>query len=113
MPAAVTALVAVATAQPSPAANRVDVDVTLFAGLADGRRVAVHERGFCMVAHGASPGFVPPVEEIDVRNVLIPDDDEDPEPLPWEYLVVRLADEGVLTTVAELRALAPYAVRLS
>jgi hypothetical protein len=113
MPAAVTALVAVATATPDPDAARVDVEVTLFADLDDGRRVVVDGRGYGLVGHGFAPGHVPPVEEVDVRNCLLPDDDDDPEPLPWAWAVRQLAERGVTTTEAALRALPPYVVEIS
>ncbi len=50
--------------------------------------------------------------ENDVRHVVLPADDDDPEPLPWESIVRRLRGSGVLATVQELKQV-PYDVVIS
>lgn len=106
----ITRLVASATIEPNPAEHRVEAGIDLWVELRGGRRVRADGRGFAAVLHGDFvPGAVPPVTEEDIRNCLIPDDDADPEPLPWAWLVERLAGKGFVTTVEALRAV-PYEV---
>jgi hypothetical protein len=110
---AVVRLVATGIVQPQPERNRVEVDVALRAELDDGRVVDVRHHGFAIAAMNAGDvtGIVPPVDEVDVRNVLIPDDDDDPEPLPWAVHVEDLREQGVEATVEALKAV-PYDVVL-
>jgi hypothetical protein len=90
-----------------------------YAELSDGRRVVYDER------HGYSSGVgvyakasdelpSPPdvwtlmtreMVEHDIANVLLPDDDDDPEARPWEHLAAQIRACGVATTAEHLRAL--------
>lgn len=47
-----------------------------------------------------------------VGNVLLPDDDDDEEPHPWEYLAFLAAARGLSVTPQQLREV-PYCVYLS
>jgi hypothetical protein len=99
----------------------VSFDVHEFAELADGRRLTLHqERGFGGVTL-ASQGPPPSdqwrdltLEELerDVRNTVLPDDDDTQDEHPWEWLAGLLHVHGVEVTAEELRLL-PYDVVFS
>jgi hypothetical protein len=48
----------------------------------------------------------------DTLNVVLPDDDDDPDDHPYDWLAGLLAEQSVTVSSDELRAL-PYAVDLS
>lgn len=104
--------------------------VSEFADLSDGRRLVLHdERGWTdslrtAVTDGeALPAdWSPPVDPWafvtrgdvvrSVLNVVLPDDDDDPDDHPYEWLAGLLIGRGVHTSASELRVL-PYEVELS
>lgn len=124
---ALGAVVELAEADSSPKSDgTVDFSVSEFAVLDDGDRLPLHdERGWSSgpmrVAHFTPPPWPPdpPVSlwsTIDrddiVRTTLAvvePDDDDDPDGHPYEWLAELLASHGVMASAEELRPL-PYAV---
>lgn len=86
-----------------------------FVLLESGHRVILHsERGFTVGSKTV------PVRELlteagvvgDVLNTVLPDDDEDHEPHPWEWLAELARAKGVRITAEELKQL-PYEVLLA
>ena len=104
--------------------------VSEFADLSDGRRLILHsERGWTEWLRTAVPaGELPPAswgkpadpwafatrEDIiqSVLNVVLPDDDNDPDEHPYGWLAKLLTGQGVHASASELRALT-YKVELS
>ena len=104
--------------------------VSEFADLADGRRLTLHaERGWTQWPRRAVPQGEPLPDDWnepldpwlfttresvvqDTLNVVLPDDDDDPDDHPYEWLVGLLAQQGVSVSSDELRALR-YTVELS
>lgn len=104
--------------------------VSEFAVLADGRRLTLHaHRGWTQVPIRSVPHGEPrpdawdePVDlwmftnreavVQDTLNVVLPDDDDDPDDHPYEWLAGLLAEQGVSVSPDELRGL-PYTVELS
>jgi hypothetical protein len=104
--------------------------VAEFAVLRDGRRLTLHEeRGWSTSTHRAFPLNEPLPSDWDepldpwllttredlvhtALNVVLPDDDDDPDEHPYEWLCELLAAQGVDASVDELRAV-PYVVELS
>ena len=95
-------------------------EVVEFALLADGRRVTLlDDRGWSSAFRGADGSethwdhLTAVSIERDVLNVVLPDDAEETgETHEWAWFAERLRDEGVETTVDELKDL-PYEVVLS
>jgi hypothetical protein len=94
-------------------------EVSEFVSLEDGRRVLLHEggRGFVMGVRSTGRWKPPDVrwgltlEQLtaDVLVVVLPDDENDPEPHPWSWLADLAQCRGLDVTADELRAL-PYDV---
>lgn len=88
--------------------------------LADGRRVALHsgERGFAVAGpHRPTPddplaGMTAEHIEANVRNTVLPDEDDSGDEHPYEWLRELLGRQGVVVTTASLRSV-PYTVELS
>lgn len=89
-------------------------DVHEFAVLADGRRLTLHrERGF---------GVSGPLDiwthltaaqvEADVRNTVLPDDDDTQDEHPWEWLAELIDAHGVQVSPEQLKTV-PYTVEFS
>jgi hypothetical protein len=101
-------------AEPPPGA--VAIDVHEYAVVADGTRIVYDDtRGFGSVASaGQDPWRFMSRERIeqDVRNVLLPGTDDDPEPRPWDEIAHRLRGHGVETSPAELERL-PFEIVLT
>ena len=93
-----------------------------YAILTDGRRVVLDlGRGWVQSLHAA--GWTgPPLDPwtfqtttalLDAaRDHLLPDDDEDPAPLPWDALARSLAEHGIAVGAEELQAV-PHDILLS
>jgi hypothetical protein len=101
--------------------------VSEFAVMDDGRRLMLHaERGWTQWVRTAGPPGQPPTEQPldpwsmmtrdsvvqDALNVVLPDDDDDPEDHPYEWLAELLAAQGVTASADQLRDL-PYTVELT
>lgn len=50
--------------------------------------------------------------EADIRNALLPDDDDSQDARPWGFLVKVLAGQGVTTSVGQLRRV-PFVVEIA
>jgi hypothetical protein len=104
--------------------------VSEFAVLDDGRRLTLHaERGWTQCPHRVVPPGEPLPDEWDAAldpwsfvtresvvqdtlNVVLPDDDDDPDDHPHEWLAGLLVARGVTASPEVLRTL-PYTVDLS
>jgi hypothetical protein len=95
--------------------------VSEFAVLDDGRRVTLHgERGFTAAVRSTGPddpGDLRHHETIesltaDVLTVVLPDDDDDPEAHPWDWLAGLARARGLDVGPDDLRSL-PYEVCLT
>jgi hypothetical protein len=104
--------------------------VSEFAILGDGRRLTLHtDRGWTQWPLRALPHGEPLPDDWDARldprsfmtresvvqdtlNVVLPDDDDDPDDHPYEWLAGLLAAQGVSASPEVLRTL-PYTVELS
>jgi hypothetical protein len=84
-------------------------NVEQIACLADGRRIVFDD------THGwsgtPSPHLTRADIERDVRNVLLPDED-DGEARPWAWIAERLLEHGIEITPDELKRL-PFEIELS
>lgn len=116
--------------QSSASPGGLSFDVSEFAVLDDGRRITLHaERGWTEWPRRSVPADEPlradrgvPLDpwehtsrEDVVRTtlaVVLPDDDDDPDDHPYEWLAGLLAEQGIRASAAELRSL-PYIVELS
>jgi chloramphenicol 3-O-phosphotransferase len=103
-------------AEPPPGnpPGAVSIDVCEYALLADGTRVGYDDsRGYTSVANDGDTWRHLSRESVedDVRNVLLPDDDEDLEPRPWEDIARRLRVHGVEASPAALEQL-PFEIVL-
>ncbi len=83
-----------------------------FVELSTGRRVPIDERGFTIGYRSTSTESLVPActETLDsltgfVLNTVLPDDDEDPEDHPWEWLAHQSRESGVDTSADDLRVL--------
>ena len=91
-----------------------------FAVLSDGRRVTLHtDRGFSGSVRTTDGQVLDPWTgltresiEHDVRNVVLPDEDDTGDEHPYEWLRELLLHHGVDAPVEHLRS-APYTVELS
>jgi hypothetical protein len=94
--------------------------VSEFVTLEDGRRVLLHDGGRGLTIGVRSTGSRKPpdvrwrltLEDLarDVlKNVVVPDDDTDPEPHPWSWLAELARARGLDVTADDLRGL-PYDV---
>ena len=92
--------------------------VSEFVTLEDGRRVLLHtDRGWTdgLRSTGPSdPGDLRDFETLDrltetVLQVVLPDDEDDPEPHPWAWLAELARSRGLDVTADDLRVL-PYEV---
>jgi hypothetical protein len=103
--------------------NAVSFSVAEFAVLEDGERVVLHrDRGFTLglrttgsaLRPGMNASFGETVESItrDVLNVVLPDDEDDEEDHPWEWLAQLARERGLDVSADDLRGL-PYEVVLS
>ena len=104
--------------------------VSEFAVAHDGRRLTLHaERGWTQRTRRAVPHGEPLPSEWDepldpwsfmtrdsvvqdTLNVVLPDDDDDPDDHPYKWFASLLAEQGVSVSRDELKAL-PYTVELS
>ena len=91
-----------------------------FVILEDGRRVLLHDGGRGLMAEGVrtTSGWRAPdvrwrltLEKLtaDVLVVVVPDDENDPEPHPWSWLAELARARGLEVTADDLREL-PYEV---
>jgi hypothetical protein len=94
--------------------------VSEFVTLDDGRRVLLHDGGRGLMTSGvrSTGGWTAPdvrwgltLEQLarDVLTVVLPDNDDDPEPHPWSWLSELARSRGLDVTPDDLRAL-PYDV---
>jgi hypothetical protein len=94
--------------------------VSEFVTLEDGRRVLLHDGGRGLTTSGvrSTGGWKAPdvrwgltLEQLasDVLTVVLPDDEDDPEPHPWAWLSELARCRGLDVTADDLRAL-PYGV---
>lgn len=98
--------------------RRASVEIEEFAILADGRRIVIDDqRGYSAFPAGGGDPWAHQTRErvvADVLMTLLPDDDAEAEAEdhPWPWLVERLRELGVPTSVEQLRAV-PFDVILS
>lgn len=95
----------------TPTSRQQSFSVAEFVDLEDGRRVILHrDRGWTQSHHGGDPGeaWPAPTEEDlveTVLNVVLPDDDDDPDDHEWAGLARLAQRRGLDVTEAELRGL--------
>ncbi|MCW2994599.1 MAG: hypothetical protein JWQ18_2094 [Conexibacter sp.] len=104
--------------------DQLSFGIEQYAILTDGRRIVLgldRPRGWSQsllaVGHSGPPldpwTSVTAADLVDsARQHVIPDDDEDPEPLPWDAVVASFAEHDIAVTADELKPL-PHDVVLS
>lgn len=102
-----------------PKTISVKFSVIEFVELSTGRRVPIDDRGFSIGYRSTSPEVLDPasIETTDsltqfVLNTVLPDDDEDEDDHPWEWLAHQAREKGLDTSADDLRPL-DYRVVLS
>jgi hypothetical protein len=95
--------------------GRADFSVSEFAVLADGRTLTLHDdRGFSSWGSTGGPWLRLTIGDVtrSVLTTVLPDDDDDGEAHPWDWLAELLAVHGVETSPEQLKQV-PYTVILS
>lgn len=104
-------------ADPDEYEGAAHVEIVEVAVLDDGAAVVLSETGWSSMPQGISLEEYwdwLTVESVtrEVLTAVLPDDDNDPDPHPYDELAVVLVESGLDVTADELRAV-PYEVRLS